>query len=144
MPVTIIGDKIAQEGRQFEYHGKVDACYTCDLQKVCHQLDEGAWYEITDVRDVTHPEEACGVFDGQVRVVEAEKVPPVASIPETATRGTGTEWSHIECEHPCRFKRFCQADALEDGQPVEIVDVEGDAEPCAKGLDLVLARLRPR
>lgn len=144
MPVTIVQDAFAQEGREFQYRGKVDACYGCELETVCHQLEEDAWYRVTDVRDKTHPEEVCGVFEGDVRVVDVERVAPIASIPAAATRGTGTAWSFIECGYACPYKRFCQADALEDGQKVTIEETLAEAEPCAKGLDLVLARLEPR
>lgn len=143
MPVTILGDKLAVEGQEFEYRGKVDKCYRCDLMRVCHQLEEGRWYRVTNVRDTTHPEEVCGVFDGDVRVVDVEEVAPLGSIPTGATRGTSTRWGYIECDYACPYKRFCQADALNDGERVEIKEEMGPAEPCAKGLDLTIARLRP-
>ena len=142
--MTILGHRMAREGVEFKYRGLVDACHPCSLRKVCHQLDEGRVYQVTRVRDVRHKADACGVFEGDVVVADVEEVPPIASIPRASARGTGTRWNFIECEHPCSYKRYCQQDALRDGERVEIVERLGPPDRCPKGLDLMLARLRPQ
>lgn len=142
--MTVVGRALARVGTEFQYTGKVRDCYGCKLERVCHAqaLEERAWYRVTRLRGVRHPASVCGVFDGDVEVVEVEPVSPIGSVPTQATRGTGTRWAFIECEHVCPFKRYCQSDALTDGALVEIGETLGRAEPCKKGLDLTLARLR--
>jgi uncharacterized protein (UPF0179 family) len=140
--VTVIGHRLAREGRVFRYDGYQPECDPCPLTDVCHQLDEGRFYEVTEVRDTTHSD-VCTVFDGDVQVVEVEERPLKMNIPASATRGTakGHDWE--PCGVPCPYKQHCDPPGLERGDEVELVDVDDEPVVCKVGRDLRLAWVDP-
>ncbi len=140
--LTVVGERLAREGATFRYEGWLPACEGCKVRKVCHQLEEGRHYAVTEVRDVKH--DVCDVFDGLVQVVEVEEAPIPLNVPASALRGTGRDHAWDPCGVPCPYKEHCDPPGLEAGTNVRFVDVEEDeAVDCKVGRDLRLARVEP-
>jgi len=74
--VTLIGEKLANEGNKFIYLGPNNGCGKCKLKTVCFNLKQGKGYKITKIRDKRH---GCDVHDGDVVVVEVQELPTIKS-----------------------------------------------------------------
>jgi len=74
--VTLIGEKLANEGNKFIYLGANNGCGKCKLKTVCFNLKPGKTYEITKIRDKRH---SCNVHDGDVVAVEVQEISPIKS-----------------------------------------------------------------
>ena len=70
--VTLIGEKLANEGDKFIYLGPNNGCARCKLKTVCFNLKPGSHYNIVKVRDKRHN---CNVHDESVIVVEVRELP---------------------------------------------------------------------
>lgn len=71
--VTLIGEKLANEGEEFIYLGPNKECGNCKLKTVCFNLKPGRTYKITKIRDKRH---SCNVHDENVIVVEVQEFLP--------------------------------------------------------------------
>lgn len=69
--VTLIGEKLANEGDKFIYLGPNNGCASCKLKTVCFNLKPGKHYNIVKVRDKRH---SCDVHDEGVIVVEVQEL----------------------------------------------------------------------
>ncbi len=130
--ITLIGEKLAREGLEFQYLGPLLECRDCKLKNVCFNLDEGKWYRIKKVRNKEHK---CKVHEGnKVVTVEVEEIPvPIVIDVSTVVEGETIEYRRInhrdyECGgdydlyHPI---------GLRDGMKIKIVKIEGEIK-CKK------------
>ena len=69
--VTLIGEKLAVENKEFIFLGPQSDCKNCKLKTVCFNLKQGGRYQILKVREKRH---SCNVHEGCVAVVEVKKV----------------------------------------------------------------------
>jgi uncharacterized protein (UPF0179 family) len=69
--VTLIGEKLANEGAEFLYLGPNNGCRNCKLKTVCFNLKTGKKYKITKIRDKRHN---CNIHDENVQVVEVQEL----------------------------------------------------------------------
>ena len=70
--ITLIGEKLANEGESFIFYEPAEECSKCRFKASCiDSLEEGHKYVITEVRDV---EQKCPIHEGEkVKVVVVEK-----------------------------------------------------------------------
>ena len=76
--VTVVGESQCKKGFEFVFGGPLAECRECKVKNVCFHLEQNRWYRVTGIRDVHHD---CRVHEGGVRVVEVERVPTRAAIP---------------------------------------------------------------
>jgi len=137
--ITLISESQAKEGNRFYYLGPQFECRECKLKGVCFNLESGAMYEITAVRDQTHD---CAFNEDTVRVVEIKKIAQRSAVPKkSAIEGSIITFQEQECTRlDCKNYRLCHPYALENGRKYSVVGIDGNAE-CPLGEGLVLVRL---
>ncbi|MCL2296510.1 MAG: UPF0179 family protein [Methanomassiliicoccaceae archaeon] len=137
--ITLISEAQAKEGNLFYYLGPQSECGDCKLKEVCFNLEQGAMYEITAVRDQMHD---CIFNEDKVRVVEIKKVAQRSAVPKkSAIEGGIITFKEQKCGRlECKNYRLCRPYALEGGKKYSVVEIEGDAE-CPAGDSLVLVKL---
>ena len=132
--VTLIGEKLAKEGRTFLFLGPLTECRDCKLKTVCFNLEEGRTYTITSVRNVHHD---CRVHEGGVRVVEVEKAPiRTTTHMRNALEGTSLVWEDKACLNVgCQHFLLCGPKGMKPGEKYRVVKVIGYVD-CPDGQQL--------
>lgn len=144
--VTLIGTRLAEEGREFVYRGESPACEGCPYQSQCLNLEEGHRYRITDVRQNTQVLD-CAVHDTGVRAVEVEPVGVPVNVPaKGAYAGSKTKLAgpcpHTQCpSHP-----YCEPLGADFEEEHRIDEIVGDPphEVCHLDRDLTLVEFAPQ
>lgn len=141
--LTLVPAALAQRGYRFTFAGpnKGGECDGCPFQKLCFGLDAGRTYQVTGMREVTHP---CALHDeGKVRVALVEEVPFAASLERHHLRGTAAPWKGPDCGRPsCSNWKLCHPVGHTAGTRHQIVAQRG-ALVCPHGLDLEHVELKP-
>jgi len=140
--VTLIGTRLATEGREFVYESEAEACEPCPYRDQCLNLSEGVKYRVTDVRENAQTLE-CFVHDDGVTAVEVEPVPVRANVPsKNAYAGSRTGLAG-PCPHTeCPSHEYCVPDGAGFD---EITEVIGDPphEYCHLDRELTLVEFAP-
>ncbi|MFC6824822.1 UPF0179 family protein [Halopelagius fulvigenes] len=144
--VTLIGDRLADVGREFVYEGPSELCEGCPYRKQCLNLTEGTRYRVTDVRENAQLLD-CAVHDSGVRAVEVEPAPVTANV---ATKGSyaGSK-ARLEgpCPHTqCPSHEYCVPDGAAFDEEYRISEVLGDPphEVCHLDRDLTMVEFAPK
>jgi len=104
--VTLVGEKLAKIGNEFEYIGPNNECRNCKLKTVCFNLRMGRKYKITNVRNKKHN---CNVHEGAARVVEVELLPIITCIDKKHTEGSKAKIDKKPCENiGCENYELCK------------------------------------
>lgn len=143
--VTLLGSRLAEEGREFVYSGEAGGCEGCPYRGQCLNLTEGARYRVTDVRENARILE-CAVHDAGVRAVEVE----LASVPANVASQSAYAGSRASLEGPCPYTEcpshpYCVPDGAEFDDEYRIEEVLGEPphEHCQLDRDLTLVRFAP-
>ena len=138
--VTLIGDRLAEEGREFVYDGEAGGCEGCPYRSQCLNLTEGRRYRVTAIRDNAQLLD-CAMHDSGVRAVEVEPAPVRANV---ASRGAYAG-SKAELEGPCPYTEcpsheFCVPDGADFETEYRIAEVVGEPphDYCELDRDLTL------
>ena len=141
--VTLIGDRLAEKGREFVYGGEAAGCDGCPYRSQCLNLTEGRRYRVTAIRENAQLLD-CALHDNGVRAVEVEPAPVRANV---AARGAYAG-SKAELEGPCPYTEcpsheYCVADGAEFETEYRIADVVGEPphDYCELDRDLTLVEL---
>jgi uncharacterized protein (UPF0179 family) len=141
--VTLIGDRLAEKGREFVYGGEAAGCEGCPYRSQCLNLTEGRRYRVTAIRENAQLLD-CALHDNGVRAVEVEPAPVRANV---AARGAYAG-SKAELEGPCPYTEcpsheYCVADGAEFETEYRIADVVGEPphDYCELDRDLTLVEL---
>ena len=141
--VTLIGDRLAEKGREFVYGGEAAGCEGCPYRSPCLNLTEGRRYRVTAIRENAQLLD-CALHDNGVRAVEVEPAPVRANV---AARGAYAG-SKAELEGPCPYTEcpsheYCVADGAEFETEYRIADVVGEPphDYCELDRDLTLVEL---
>ena len=141
--VTLIGDRLAEKGREFVYGGEAAGCEGCPYRSQCLNLTEGRRYRVTAIRENAQLLD-CALHDNGVRAVEVEPAPVRANV---AARGAYAG-SKAELEGPCPYTEcpsheYCVADGAEFETEYRISDVVGEPphDYCELDRDLTLVEL---
>ncbi len=141
--LTLVPEGLAAHGYRFTFVGanKGPECEGCPFQRLCFNLTPGTTYEVTELRDVTHP---CNLHDGdRVRVVQAVPTAFPTSLERKLLRGTAATWKPIPCGRPeCPRYKLCHPVGPIAGAHYEIAATHGKIE-CPVGYDLEEVALRP-
>ncbi len=137
--VTLVGDSQARLGNRFYFVGPSTECKECRLRNVCFNLEPGALYEITGLRDTRHE---CALHESEVRVVEVEKKAFRAAVPKkSAIDGSMITFEARKCDNiGCENYQLCRPWNVKDGDKLSVTDVQEDLE-CQKGESLTLVKL---
>jgi len=137
--ITLIGEPIAQEGKEFYYLGPQTECKECRLKAVCFNLEQGSKYRIIKIRNQTHP---CIAREDIVHVVEVEKMNTDAAVPKKfAIEGSLITFQNPKCENiGCDNYLRCHPTGMSEGNKYSVTAVEGNAD-CPIGEKMVLVRL---
>jgi len=114
--ITVVGKAYAHEGCEFVYAGMNEACASCTLCKVCHNLVLGRRYKVISTRALIHE---CDVHEGNVQTVEV--VPALISarivLPQNITSARNTSFVYQPpCNERCEYFFECHAPGLLKGQ----------------------------
>lgn len=137
--ITLIGEHQAKEGDRFVYRGPLTECRDCKLKAVCFNLDVGATYRITAIRDVKHE---CKIHEEGVRVVEVEKMPLRCAVGQKfALEGSTVAVEEIRCRNiGCERYRLCHPLGMERNAKHRVQSVKGEVD-CPEGFRLVEVEL---
>ena len=137
--VTLIGDSHARIGNRFYYMGPTEECRDCRLKNVCFNLDQGALYEIVQLRDTRHE---CTLREGDVRVVVVEKVPFSVAVPKKlAIDGSVITFEPQSCDNiGCPNWKYCCPANVAEGEKHSITSVVENLD-CPRGETLVRVKM---
>lgn len=137
--VTLVGEKLAKEGKELVFYGMGKECKGCRLKSACLNLEEGRRYRIKNVRDNKHE---CKIHEGGVRVVEMEKVPIPTTIARKKTvEGAMISFTPMNCKNlGCQFYKLCHPLGIENGIKGKVVGVGSEID-CPNGHELVKVQL---
>jgi len=143
--LTLLGTRLAEEGREFVYHGEATGCEGCPYRDQCLNLQEGVKYEVTDVRENTQTLE-CAVHDEGVRAVEVEPAPVRANVPDSGAYAGSVTSLAGPCPHTgCPSHELCVPDGTDFESSYRIEEVLGDPphEHCHLDRELAMVEFVP-
>ncbi len=143
--VTLIGTRLADEGREFVYHGESSACEGCPYRQQCLNLTEGRRYRVVERREGASTLD-CAVHDSGVTAVEVEPVPVKANVSESSAYVGSKASLEGPCPHTdCPSHEYCEPAGLNEEESYRIADVLGDPphEFCFLDRDLTLVEFEP-
>jgi uncharacterized protein (UPF0179 family) len=137
--VTLVGEKIAKEGKTFTYLGPNNDCRNCKLKTVCFNLKPGRGYKIIKIRDKRH---SCSVHEGNAAVVEVQEQTIVATINKEHSKGESIKTEKKECGNiGCDHYELCNHLALKKDKEYKVVKTYDDKIDCPLGYKLQKAEL---
>lgn len=114
MAVTLIGERLAKEGKEFIYLGPNNECRNCKLKTVCFNLKFGHLYKISKIREKKHN---CNVHDRNVIVVEVEELPINTAVSKKLPVGSSVKLTKKICKNiGCENFEICMNRAVENGK----------------------------
>jgi len=133
--ITLLAIAESRPGFQFVYQGGGAPCRTCPFRHACLTLDAGRRYEVTRVRDVTHP---CALQETDAHVVEVKAVPrPLVVDARSAIVGSQVEVGRFPCRRiDCPNWSICAGPSVPAKQRYRIERADGEAAECRIGRTL--------
>jgi len=140
--VTIVGAVYAQPGMKFVYTGKTEACESCSISRVCHNLEIGRLYEVVAIRAANH---SCPVHHQGAVTVDVTESPLDIRIPAgLAKKNTTIILKRPDCDEACEWYAECHPAGIINGQKYIITNVlPGDPIECRIGPSPVLVKVIP-
>ena len=133
--ITLIGEKIAEEGNEFTYVGPNNDCRNCKLKTVCFNLKVGRKYKITKLRDKKH---SCNVHEGPAVVVEVEEQPIITAVDKKYSEGEKTTINRKPCESiGCDYYDICKISLNKDKNYEIVKNIEEIICPLGKKIQKV-------
>lgn len=124
--VTLIGDRLAEVGREFVYRGEAPGCEGCPYRSQCLNLSEGRRYRITEIRENAQLLD-CALHDTGVRAVEVEPTTVRANVPSRGAYAGSKASLAGPCPHTeCPSHEFCVPEGVDFETEYRIDSVEGD------------------
>jgi len=124
--VTLIGDRLAEVGREFVYRGEAAGCEGCPYRSQCLNLTDGRRYRITGIRENAQLLD-CAVHDAGVRAVEVEPATIPANIDSRGAYAGSKASLEGPCPHTeCPSHEYCVPEGADFETEYRITSVEGD------------------
>lgn len=124
--VTLIGESLATEGREFVYEGEASGCAECPYRQQCLNLEVGNGYRVTDVRDGAQSL-PCAVHADDVVAVEVEPASVAMNVPERQALSGNKTTPAGGCPHvDCPSHGYCLPGGEVITEEHRIVDVIGE------------------
>lgn len=143
--VTLIGEGIAEPGREFVYEGEAESCADCPYRRQCLNLEPDRRYRINEVREDAQSL-PCGVHEDDVIAVEVEEVPVTINVPTRQALSGNRTGLVGACPHvSCPSHEYCVPGGNGFDQEYRIIEVRGDPphESCALDRDLTQVEATP-
>ncbi|MHB9286097.1 UPF0179 family protein [Halobacteriales archaeon Cl-PHB] len=143
--LTLLGERLVEEGREFVYHGEAEGCAGCPYRDQCLTLTEGRRYRVTEVRDGASTLE-CAVHADGVRAVEVEPAPITANVTSSNAYAGSKATLEGPCPHEgCPSHPYCEPDGADVDEAYRIVEVVGDPphDYCMLDRELTLVEFEP-
>jgi uncharacterized protein len=133
--ITLLAIGESRPGFQFIYQGGGPPCRTCPFRHACLTLDAGRKYEVTKVRDVTHP---CALQETDAHVVEVKPVARSLVIDSrSAIVGSQVEVGRFACRRlDCPNWTICAGPSLPTKQRYRIERADPEPAECRIGRTL--------
>jgi len=133
--ITLLAIAEAAPGYEFIYQGGGTPCRTCPFRHACLTLDPGRRYEVTRVRDVTHP---CALQESDAHVVEVKPVARSLVVDSrSAIVGSQVEVGRFPCRRlDCPNWSICAGPSLPPKQRYRIETVDSEPAECRIGRTL--------
>jgi len=140
--VTIVGSAYAKPGVEFVYTGKTEACESCSISRVCHNLEVGRRYEVVAIRAANH---SCPVhLKGAVTVDVTEAAIDIRVDSGQAKKNTTILMKLPECDEECEWYADCHPAGIVSGQKYIITEIlPYDQIQCNLGMSPVMVRVIP-
>lgn len=142
MAITLVPDTLAKPGLRFTFNGPNlgSECQGCPVQKLCFGLAPGHAYEVTNLREASHP---CALHDGgRVRAVDVVPTSFASTVETRLLRGTAATWAPLACGRPeCANYGLCHPVGPKSGARHAITQQDGALE-CPAGFELTKVRLQ--
>ena len=136
--VTIIGEKLAEENKEFIYLGPNNDCRNCKLKTVCFNLKLGRHYKIIKIRDKRH---SCNVHDGNAVIIEVQELPILTTVDKKFTEGSKIKIEREKCGNiGCLYYDLCNDIAVSKDKTYKIIKVH-ESVNCPEGYELKKAEL---
>ena len=141
--VTLIGEGIAEPGREFVFEGEAAGCEGCPYRDQCLNLDIGTSYRISSVREGAQSL-PCAVHDDDVIAVEVEPTDVTITVPSRqAMAGNRTSLAG-PCPHvDCPSHEYCVPAGASMDRTYRIKNVAGEPphETCLLDRELTLVEV---
>lgn len=138
--VTLVGERLAEPGREFVYEGETSACADCPYRDQCLNLDVGTRYRVTGRREGAQSL-PCAVHEDDVTAVEVEECAVRMNVPsQQALAGNRTTLAG-PCPHlDCPSHEYCVPSGVRMDRSYRIETVNGDPphETCRLDRELTL------
>ncbi len=133
--ITLLAVSESKDGFRFVYQGGGPVCRTCAYRHACLTLDPGRRYEVTRVREVTHP---CALQETDAHVVEVKPVErPLVVDARSAIVGSLVEVGRYPCRRlDCPNWSVCAGPSLPAKQKFRIVSIADGPAECRIGRTL--------
>jgi uncharacterized protein (UPF0179 family) len=140
--VTIVGAAYAHPGAEFIYMGRIEACESCSISRVCHNLETGRRYEVVAIRAASH---TCPVHLKGSVTVDVTEASIEMNIPvQMAKKNTTILVRLPECDETCEWYADCHPAGIVHGQKYIITDIiREDPISCREGTPRVMVRVIP-
>jgi hypothetical protein len=144
--ITLVGTRLAAEGREFVYRGEAAGCEGCPHRSQCLNLEEGVRYRVSNVREGGQPLDCAVHAEGEVLAVDVEPAAMRANVPaKGAFEGTSAKLAG-PCPHTeCPSHEFCVPPGADFDRSFRIREMLGDPphEYCHLDRDLALVEFAP-
>ncbi len=134
--ITLVGEKLAEEGNEFVFIGPLPECSECRIKNVCFNLEPGRSYRITSLREKTNK---CSIFEGnKVRAVEIEKIGDFFILEQSIKlqEGATLEINSRKCDHiSCENIEACNNMWRKNVRKIKIESIVEKVD-CPKGYSL--------
>ncbi len=144
--VTLIGDRLAEVGREFVYHGEAAGCAGCPYRSQCLNLRTGQRYRVTDIRENAQLLD-CALHDAGVRAVEVEPAAVVANVPSRGAYAGSKASLAGPCPYTeCPSHEYCLPDGADFDTEYRIAKIKGEPphDHCMLDRTLTLVELEPK
>jgi uncharacterized protein (UPF0179 family) len=142
--VTLVGERLAEVGEEFVYHGESSLCEGCPYREQCLNLVEGRRYRVSATRDSGTLE--CAVHDTGVTAVEVEPAPVRANVASKGAYAGSVARLEGPCPHTeCPSHEYCEPMGVDfdDQRTIEEVLGEPPHDYCILERDLTLVEFAP-
>lgn len=143
--LTLIGDRLADEGVEFVYHGDSTECSGCPFRTQCLNLTPGVRYRVTDVRENASLLE-CAVHDTGVRAVEVEPAEILANVHDRHAFIGNKVSLPGDCTYTaCPSHEYCVPVGNARDREYRVSEIIGEPphDYCMLDRDLSLVKLKP-
>lgn len=140
--ITLIGSRLAKEGLEFIFKGKMPECDKCRLKNTCLNLEPGRRYRIERIRN--NEIHQCFLHDSGVLAVDVSRAPVLTTVESRkAVDGARFVYEPPKCgKKDCKVYETCHPEELLKGDRCKIVEVlENIDTECAAGYSLKKVKL---